>query len=36
MVKELGRYGADLADFLPTEIIPDFQKRIQEQKVGGT
>lgn len=32
MVKELGRYGADLADFLPAEIIPDFQRRIQEQK----
>ena len=30
MVKELGRYGADLTDFLPGEIIPDFQKRIQE------
>ena len=32
MVKELGRYGADLSDFLPSEIIPDFQRRIQEQK----
>ena len=31
MVKELGRYGADLSDFLPAEIIPDFQRRIQEQ-----
>ena len=31
MVKELGRYNADLSDFLPAEIIPDFQKRIQEQ-----
>lgn len=30
MVKELGRYGADLTDFLPNEIIPDFQRRIQE------
>ena len=30
MVKELGRYGADLSDFLPAEIIPDFQRRIQE------
>lgn len=27
-VKELGSYGVDLADFLPTEIIPDFQERI--------
>jgi pantetheine-phosphate adenylyltransferase len=32
MVKELGRYGADLSDFLPPEIIPDFLERIQEHK----
>ena len=31
MVKELGRYGADLSDFLPEEIIPDFQERIKQQ-----
>lgn len=31
MVKELGRYGADLSDFLPAEIIPDFQRKIQER-----
>ena len=31
MVKELGRYGADLSDFLPAAIIPDFQKRIEER-----
>ena len=31
MVKELGRYGADLSDFLPAQIIPDFQRRIQEK-----
>ncbi len=31
MVKELGRYGADLSDFLPAEIIPDFQRRIKEK-----
>ena len=31
MVKELGRYGADLSDFLPAEIIPDFQRRIQDK-----
>lgn len=31
MVKELGRYGADLSDFLPEEIIPDFQERIKKQ-----
>ena len=28
MVKELGRYGVDLSDFLPKEIISDFQKKI--------
>ena len=27
-VKELGSYGVDLSDFLPHEIIPDFQDRI--------
>ena len=27
-VKELGSYGVDLSDFLPKEIIPDFQKKI--------
>lgn len=27
-VKELGTYGVDLSDFLPEEIIPDFQERI--------
>ena len=27
-VKELGSYGVDLSDFLPEEIIPDFQKKI--------
>ena len=30
MVKELGRYGAELSDFLPSEIIPDFERRIEE------
>ena len=29
MVKELGSYGVDLSDFLPEEIIPDFQERIK-------
>lgn len=28
-VKELGRYHVDLSDFLPEEIIPDFQERIR-------
>ena len=30
-VKELGKYDVDLSDFLPTEIIPDFKKRIRER-----
>lgn len=30
-VKELGSYGVDLADFLPTQIIPDFQERMEKQ-----
>ena len=28
MVKELGNYGADLYDFLPAEIIPDFRNKL--------
>ena len=35
MVKELGRYNVDLSDFLPEEIIPDFQQRIQKTVQGG-
>ena len=37
-VKELGKYNVDLSDFLPSEIIPDFQKRIREKTnlQGGT
>lgn len=31
-VKELGNYGVDLSDFLPGEIIPDFQARIENKK----
>lgn len=31
-VKELGTYGVDLSDFLPKEIIPDFQERIERRK----
>jgi pantetheine-phosphate adenylyltransferase len=34
-VKELGQYNVDLSDFLPEQIIPDFQKRINEQRQGG-
>ena len=30
-VKELGTYGVDLSDFLPMEIIPDFQERIEKR-----
>ena len=28
VVKELGSYGANLSDFLPREIIPDFQRKL--------
>ena len=31
-VKELGSYGVDLSDFLPAEIIPDFQEKIEKRK----
>lgn len=31
-VKELGSYGVDLSDFLPQEIIPDFQERIKKNR----
>lgn len=34
-VKELGVYGVDLSDFLPQEIIPDFQERIKRNLLGG-
>jgi pantetheine-phosphate adenylyltransferase len=34
-VKELGRYGVDLSDFLPEAIIPDFQERIKLNLQGG-
>lgn len=30
VVKELGRHGADLSDFLPEEIIPDCTRRMNE------
>ncbi len=35
VVKELGRYGADLSDFLPEEIIDDVRERIQKNTQGG-
>ena len=34
-VKELGKYGVDLSDFLPEAIIPDFQERIKLNSQGG-
>ena len=34
-VKELGTYGVDLSDFLPAEIIPVFQDRIEKNTVQG-
>ena len=34
-VKELGRYGVDLSEFLPEAIIPDFQERIKTNVQGG-
>jgi len=30
VVKELGSYGVDLDDFLPKEIIPDFQRKLEK------
>lgn len=35
-VKELGSYDVDLSEFLPVEIIPDFQRKIKENRQGGT
>lgn len=32
MVKELGHYGVDLSDFLPEQIIPDFEERIKQNQ----
>ena len=34
-VKELGNYNVDLSDFLPEQIIPDFEKRMNEKRQGG-
>ena len=31
-VKELGTYHVDLSEFLPAEIIPDFQRKINENR----
>ena len=35
MVKELGKYNVDLQDFLPHQIIADFQERIKINTQGG-
>lgn len=35
IVKEMAQYNADLSDFLPEEIIPDFLTRIQQKHEGG-
>ena len=35
MVKELGSYNVDLADFLPEQIIPEFKQRIAAIHQGG-
>ena len=35
MVKELATYNVDLSDFLPEQIIPDFNKRIATTHQGG-
>ena len=32
MVKEMARYGADLSDFVPREIIQDVEERAREQQ----
>ena len=34
-VKELGRYGVDLSDFLPEAIIPDFENRLEKITYQG-
>ena len=34
-VKELGLYDVGLADFLPEQIIPDFNERINKIRQGG-
>ena len=34
MVKEMARYGADLSDFLPREIISDVQRKMDSRRDG--
>ena len=33
-VKELGTYGVELSDFLPAEIMPEFQQRIEQRRLS--
>lgn len=35
MVKELAAYNADLSDFLPEQIIPEFKQRVATIHQGG-
>ena len=35
VVKEMARYGSDLSDFVPREIIGDVNRRMQEQRRDG-
>lgn len=35
IVKELGSYHADLKAFIPEAIIPDFQRRLEEQATSN-
>lgn len=35
VVKEMARYGSDLSDFVPREIIEDVNRRMQEQRRDG-
>ena len=35
VVKEMARYGSDLSDFVPREIIDDVNRRMQEQRRDG-
>ena len=34
MVKEMARYGADLSDFVPREIIADIQEKMNGRRDG--
>ena len=34
VVKEMGRYGADLSDFVPREIIDDIKQKMESRRNG--